>query len=177
MIKKIAEKYNKTEEVLLIISLMVTVCLIFGQIIMRKVFNDSLTWSEELARYIFIWQIWLGTSIGFRDDKHIKITIIRDLFKGKKLIIFDIFSRLILLVFCVFLVVFGMQLVDRLFTTNYLSAALRIPMYWVYIALPFSSFIVCLRIITKMVNDIKILFGKPVPCLPNGDITDSKEGI
>ncbi|MDD4572517.1 MAG: TRAP transporter small permease [Clostridia bacterium] len=174
MINKIVQKYNKFEEVLLILSLVVTVCLIFWQIVMRWVFNDSLTWSEELARYLFIWQIWLGTSIGFRDDKHISITIIRDKFKGKSLAVFNIIARSILLAFCVFLVVMGMQMVDRLFTTNYLSAALRIPMYLVYFSLPFSSFIVCLRIIGKMINDFKILIGKPVPCLPDQGI---KEGI
>ena len=174
MIKKFVEKYNKTEEVLLVISLVATVCIIFAQVVMRKVFNDSLTWSEELARYIFIWQIWLGTSIGFRDDKHIKITIIRDLLKGKALAAFNLLARLLLLAFCVFLVIFGMQLVNRLFVTEYLSAALRIPMYLVYFSLPFSSFVVCLRTIAKMIPDVKILFGKPASGLAG---TDIKGGI
>ena len=160
MLKKIIYTYNKTEEVLLIISLVITVCLIFAQILMRWLFNNSITWSEELARYIFIWQIWLGTSIGFKDDKHIKITIIRDKFNEKGRAVYDIIARLILLAFCAFMVVMGMKMVQQLVNTHYLSAALRMPMSWVYMALPFSSLIVCLRIIAKIVYDIKFLFNK-----------------
>ena len=52
--------YNNLEEYLLIISLVCNVLLVFLQVIMRTVFKNSLTWSEELSRYIFIWQIWLG---------------------------------------------------------------------------------------------------------------------
>lgn len=158
MLKKLINSYDKTEEVILVISLAVTVCLIFAQILMRWLFNNSITWSEELARYIFIWQIWLGTSIGFKGDKHIKITIIRDLFKEKGRAVYDIIARCILLVFCAVMVVMGMKMVAQLEHTHYLSAALRMPLSWVYMALPFSSLIVCLRIIGKMIYDFKILF-------------------
>ena len=75
MLKKLIRYYNRLEENVLILSLVFTVALIFLQVIMRKVFQNSITWSEELARYIFIWQIWLGTSIGFRDGKHISISV------------------------------------------------------------------------------------------------------
>jgi len=170
MLKRIIYSYDKTEEVILVISLAVTVILIFAQILMRWLFNNSITWSEELARYIFIWQIWLGTSIGFKDDKHIRITIVRDKLKEKGQAVYDIIARFILLVFCVFIIVFGMKMVEQLVNTNYLSAALRMPMYWVYMALPFSSLIVCLRIIAKMVNDFKILCKKGLP-------QDSVEGL
>ena len=57
--KKIAQCYNKLEEWLLVGSLAFSVILLFIQVIMRSVFNSSLSWSEELARYIFIWQIYI----------------------------------------------------------------------------------------------------------------------
>ena len=47
--------YNNLEEYLLIISLVCNVLLVFLQVIMRTVFKNSLTWSEELARYMFVW--------------------------------------------------------------------------------------------------------------------------
>lgn len=165
MLKKITNLYDHLEEKLLVASLWVTVLLIFSQIIMRWLFNYSLTWSEELARYLFIWQIWLGTSIGFRDDQHIRIEFVRDKLKGKAVLVYDIIGGLIVLAFSVFLLVKGWQLVDRLFATRNLSAALRLPMGWVYLSLPFSSLVVCLRIIAKMVRDCKEIFN---PTLPAG---------
>lgn len=58
--KKVIGFYNSLEAHLLVISLAFTTLLIFVQVVMRYVFNNSLSWSEELARYVFIWQIWLG---------------------------------------------------------------------------------------------------------------------
>ena len=55
--------WNKIEEYFLVYSLILMVALVFIQVIMRYIFNNSLSWSEELVRYIFIWQIWLGASL------------------------------------------------------------------------------------------------------------------
>ena len=63
ILSRIGNIYNNLEEYLLVVSLVINVLLVFLQVIMRTVFKNSLTWSEELSRYIFIWQIWLGASI------------------------------------------------------------------------------------------------------------------
>ena len=39
------------------------------------------------------------------------------------------------------------------------SGAMRMPMYYVYLALPVSSLILCLRLIGGLIQDIKLLFG------------------
>ena len=52
---------------------------------MRTVFKNSLTWSEELSRYIFIWQIWLGASTALKYNEHIRVTLIYSFMKSEKL--------------------------------------------------------------------------------------------
>lgn len=74
--------YNNLEEYLLIISLVCNVLLVFLQVIMRTVFKNSLTWSEELSRYIFIWQIWLGASTALKYNEHIRVTLIYSFMKS-----------------------------------------------------------------------------------------------
>ena len=70
ILSRIGNIYNNLEEYLLVVSLVINVLLVFLQVIMRTVFKNSLTWSEELSRYIFIWQIWLGASIAWEQVLH-----------------------------------------------------------------------------------------------------------
>ena len=64
--------------------LMVAFCsILFLQVVMRKVFNNSLSWSEELARYIFIWMVFIGISYGAKQMKHLKIDVFLNVFPKK----------------------------------------------------------------------------------------------
>ena len=57
ILSRIGNIYNNLEEYLLVVSLVINVLLVFLQVIMRTVFKNSLTWSEELSRYIYFWLI------------------------------------------------------------------------------------------------------------------------
>ena len=73
--KKLVWIWDQIEEKYLIFQLAVSVCVIFVQVFFRYVLNDSLSWSEELARYLYIWQGWLGISLIERKRKHVSITM------------------------------------------------------------------------------------------------------
>jgi TRAP-type transport system small permease protein len=47
---------------------------VLAQVVFRYVFNNPLTWSEELARYLFIWCAFLGWIIASRHDGHLAMT-------------------------------------------------------------------------------------------------------
>ena len=109
--KKVIGFYNSLEAHLLVISLAFTTLLIFVQVVMRYVFNNSLSWSEELARYVFIWQIWLGTSVSMKGNDHIRMDMLSNKLKGRGKLVLAIVANVILLLFCVFLVKYGFDLV------------------------------------------------------------------
>ncbi|KUO73056.1 MAG: hypothetical protein APF77_20510 [Clostridia bacterium BRH_c25] len=156
--KRVLQLYNKFEEYLLVGSLVFTVTIIFIQVIMRYVFNSSLSWSEELARYIFIWQIWLGASIGVREKKHIKVELIYGLIKGHGKKAVDIIASLIWLAFSIFITINGTQLVLDLMQKGSLSSGMRIPLYFVYISLPISTGVMALRLVMEVYETIAGLF-------------------
>ena len=162
--KKIVYGYDKLEEYLLCASLVVTTLIIFAQIIMRSVFNSSLTWSEELTRYSFIWQIWLGVSIAQKEKQHIKVELLFSFIKNEKFKdVVDIIATLIMIAFNVFLVIKGSERVGQMIVRHNLSGAMRLPMYIVYLVLPLSAGILSLRLAGQLVSDMKDLFsGKGV---------------
>ena len=142
--------YNKFEEYLLVLSLAVSVALVALQIVFRYFINASIPWSEELTRYIFIWQIWLGPSFAQRDGKHLKVEVLYSLMNpaGKKFL--SVLSNLIFLSFCVFLTVNGFSLVMNLAHRYSLSPAMEIPLLFVYLSLPVSNFVLSVRIIAGL---------------------------
>ncbi|MDK9710921.1 TRAP transporter small permease [Acidaminobacter sp.] len=153
--RKLLRLYTKFEERLLVASLVFTVTLIFIQVIMRYVFNNSLSWSEELARYIFIWQIWLGTGVGIRLKEQIRVEIFAKKLSPAGAKWLNVIALTILLLFCVFLVINGYQLVMKIAGRNALSTALKIPLSYVYLSLPFSSAITSIYILDQLVELFK----------------------
>jgi TRAP-type C4-dicarboxylate transport system permease small subunit len=43
------------------------------QVLMRYIFNHPLVWSEELARYMFVWLTFIGAGYAVRHNLHIKM--------------------------------------------------------------------------------------------------------
>ena len=156
--RQILKIYDKAEEYFLVGSLVLTVSIIFLQVVMRYVFNASLSWSEELTRYIFIWQIWLGASIGFRERKHIKVEITKKFFGPRTIIFLDMLADLIWMAINVYFVYGGTLLVSNLVKNQSVSTALLIPLWIVYAALPFSCAVLVIRQLLALTDDIKNLF-------------------
>lgn len=153
---KIICGYNKAEEGLLIASLAFNVILIFVQVIMRTIFRNSLSWSEELARYLFIWQIWLGTSIALRENEHIRVTLIFSLIKNSFIQkVIHILADALWFLFSVFMVYSGNTLVQSMIARDATSSGLRIPLAFVYVVLPIASVLVCLRMLPILYRDLR----------------------
>ncbi len=47
--------------------------LVFAAVVMRYAFNDPIDWSDELARFLFTWLVFLGASVGVSRQGHISI--------------------------------------------------------------------------------------------------------
>ena len=142
------------EEYILIASFFVTVTVIFIQVIARYVFKNSLSWSEELARYIFVWQIWLGAAYAAKIDKHINITVVREKLPQKVQVILEFLVYVLWIAFTVFMVVEGRELIAFIIKTKQKAPALRIPMAIPYASVPIGCGIMGLRLIEKIVRSI-----------------------
>ena len=65
-----------------------------------------------------------------------------------------------MIAFNIFLVAKGSELVQQMIQRGNVSGAMRLPMYYVYAALPISSFILTLRLLGQLVEDCKKMAGK-----------------
>ncbi len=86
---------NHTEEIVIVAMFALMVAVIFLQVIMRYVFSNSLSWSEELGKFLFVWITWLGISLGERKGEHIKITMLTDRLPFRVAQVVNILSEII----------------------------------------------------------------------------------
>ena len=123
--KKILKFLNDyLEETICIILMSVMTIIIFIQVIMRYVMHNSLSWSEELARYCFIWLIYIGVAYGCKLMKHIKIDAALKLFPEKVRPYITIVGELLVLAFAAYIVVTGVELTYKQWLFGKASPAL-----------------------------------------------------
>jgi len=125
------ENFEKTIGVVLIGTM---TCIIFAQFIMRRVFGNSLVWSEELARYIFIWLIYIGISYGAKLKQHIKLEMFITSMPKKIQPFFVVLAELLFLGFAVYIIFSSWDLVQRQMQLGETSPAMGIPLAVVYAA-------------------------------------------
>jgi TRAP-type C4-dicarboxylate transport system permease small subunit len=127
------------------------------QIIFRFVLRIPASWTEETAKYAFIWMTFVGSSLGAKIRSHIRVDMLETGLKGALRIGLNLLSQVIFLLFGVIITVVGINMCISLLTRPQLSPALKIPMQYIYAALPVGMGLMCLRIIRNVYTQIREL--------------------
>lgn len=142
------------EEAFLIASLIVMVLLIFTQVVLRA-FHMSIVWIEELARYIMLYQIWIGAAYAVKESAHIRITSFRDRLPVEKKRRLEILVMAIFLVFSLWLSIRGIQLCHTQAHIGQRSPALQLPMVIPYASVPLGGILMSLRLLQRLDHLLK----------------------
>jgi len=161
IIKRLSFFYNHLEEIILVILFAIMVGVIFLQIIMRYVFNNSLTWSEELGRFVFQWLTWIGISLGARLGQHIKISILTDRLPNKLAHAANVISDLVVIAICVITVYYGIE-ISKLFVGTKFTT-IKISLAWGYSALVVGCGLMTIRSLISIKNSIRSMFSNEPP--------------
>lgn len=135
----------RTEEIFSSSCLALMILIISVQVFQRYVLQNSLDWSEELARYLFIWSVYIGCSFATQEDRHLEVTILRHIRRGKYLKPITATAYLLTIIFCGCVAVWGTQMVFFLIETGQKTQALEIKMFWIFITIPLGMGLMGLR--------------------------------
>ncbi|WP_304507784.1 TRAP transporter small permease [Anaerotignum sp.] len=150
--------FNEHLEEFFIIPLMFLMSIIiFIQVIMRYAFQNSLVWSEELSRYMFIWLIYFAVSYTARREKHIRIDAAINLYPKKFRPYIEILSEIIVLGFSIFIAVTAVTVYQKITWSGQISPAMRIPMQYVYAAPLIGFILTAIRQLQCIVRRIKAI--------------------
>ena len=171
MMKKLFHNY---EEYLIGIFLVAISAVAILQVIMRHIFHNSLSWSEEAMRFMFIWLVMLGFSDGVKKNTHIKVTIIYDRLHGLAKYLLGMLVHAVFFVTAGFVFIQSLQNVAAFLRFPQISPALHIPMQLVYLAGPVGFGSTLLRLVERMAGDTK---GYLVSKHSGGDAEHNMEGV
>ncbi len=148
--KRITDLFFRLAELTLVIMLSAMVIMVFGNVVLRYGFNDSIISSEELSRFLFIWITFLGAIVAMRDNAHLGLdSVVRKLSLGGKKIAFAL-SNLLMLGCCA-LMFYGTYRQHGI-NASTRSAVTEIPMSWVYGVGYLASVAMGLMILNKLVR-------------------------
>ncbi len=128
--QKLIDLFFKLLEFLVVVCLVAMVIMVFGNVVLRYVFNSGITISEEMSRYCFIWLTYIGAMVAMREGGHLGVDtlVLRLPLMGKKVCLFASES---LMLFCNGLFLLGTWKMHELQVTN-VSPVVGISMVWVY---------------------------------------------
>ena len=73
------------------------VALVFAGVLARFVFSQPMAWSEELARYLFLWATLVGAAAACRNNQHGGIPLLVHLFPQRGQRVVEIFVAMLVL--------------------------------------------------------------------------------
>lgn len=119
----------------LISGLMAVITLLtLAQVFWRYVLEQPLQWSEELARYGFVWVTFLGAAVLFRlPDGHPAIDAMYLIVGTNAQRVMDIVRRLVVIAGSLAIAVGGFRMMQLQWSQ--LSPSIELPMTWIYLAM------------------------------------------
>lgn len=125
--------------------------LVFMQVVYRYLLEDSLSFSEELARYMFIWSVGMGSALALKTRSHIGVEVIVERLPKHLAYPAKIIVSVINLVFFAVLIWYGADMTIE--TMDQESPALALPMGYVYLSVPLSAIVLFICEIKNTMDD------------------------
>jgi len=147
------DKLNLLLRGLVGLMLFTMVAVVFLQILVRFVFPKfgvvlSVPWTEELARYLMIWCIFLGAAAATRAGDLIAMDTLTTVLAPKNAWRLKLLAYLVTMAFFAFLIVVGVRWME--FGLMEYSTVMDIPMVVVYLAMPVGGALALINIAVRV---------------------------
>ena len=159
--RKFTAAYAELLSWLLVISIAILVVPVSLQIFSR--YTDlipSYIWTEEMARFLFVWSIMLGAMIGVRECTHFEVDVWPRMPPRAEATV-RLISRLGVLVIAFVFVWAGIEFTR--FAWNRISELAELPLWLIHIAWPLAGLTWMIFLGEQMLDDLRTLFGRRTP--------------
>lgn len=161
------------EEILMVIALLAMALIMGLQVISRYVLHISLSWSEEITRYLFIWSAFISVSLCTKKCIFIKIDQFIKSFSKRGEAAFKVLNLILSLAVFVYLIPYAYKYLIATIQSGQVSPACGIPMYYIQAA-PFICFcLTSIRIIQRIIINVKVVMNKENDPAQEGSLAET----
>ncbi len=140
-----------------VVFIAVMVSIVLYGVFMRYVMLSAVAWAEEAPIYMLIWVTFLAGSVGIKYGIHIGVDVFVKLFPRKMILIIQIVSNALIIVFLVVLFTQGYTMTIYGFKYQ-TSISLGISMGWAILAVPVGAFLMIIQSGRLILNCLDRLF-------------------
>lgn len=148
MLERLERIFVAANRWLLILLMAAMSIIVFANVCLRYLTNDSIVWAEEVARHMMIWMTFLGSGLVLRFGGHVAIDNLHAMIGGKA-------GRILRTLICLLLIAFfcsmiwkgwGYVMAMRFQTTP----ATGIPFAYIYAAIPVGFLFMLIHLLLVM---------------------------
>lgn len=132
--------------------LLTTIAVTLTQVFFRYALNASLSWPEEMARWAFVWLVFIGMALGVQRDSHISLDMLSRKVRGPWRTALTIFRQAVVCAASIALLRHGLDMADR---ATYVSPALEWHFRYLYLAVPCGAALNILYLVRRRVEGMK----------------------
>ncbi len=148
------------------ISMIIMLCTVFVNVILRFVFNSIIPWAEEVPGRLVTLFTFIACAIGVRDHLHISVTMVYNRFKkgGMARKIMDVLTDVSILICGIVFFVWGIKLIQGTLLRPGILPMTGWPTWIQYIPLPIGGFIMIfdsVLFLTRVLKWDDLLYSEP----------------
>jgi TRAP-type C4-dicarboxylate transport system permease small subunit len=153
-VSRVLQEIDRNGERYLLLFLYTTIVIaVSTEVVRRFLLSYSSVWGEEVARYAFIYLVWIGASAGVRNRNHLRIDFILHLLPTRGQGAVNLFGDLATLALALLALYWSLGPIATSLEYGSVTAGLRISEAWFMAAVPLGFGMMILRLVQNMVGD------------------------
>ena len=149
-IDKLSGAFSKGIDVVVVIMFTTLIVCCVTQVFIRTVLNSSPPWTEELARYSFMYVNIIAAAICVRKKSHARVTALIDILPVKIRKLLNMFADVMILFVSYVMIRYGWNCVVNVMAQK--SPAMRLPMWLVYLCIPVAGVFICFEAAISLIR-------------------------
>lgn len=128
-----------------VVLMVVETAVVSSAVFARYVLNSPFSWSEEMARLLLAWIVFLGASCAYASDNLVRITVLGDLAGPAVTRAILLLTDVLIILFSAVAFWFAIKLGSM--TAHQTMPSLQLPLLWATSAIPVSCVIIVIHAI------------------------------